>query len=69
MEDFEATDYRHSFDKRLVGHFGGNLEDQNSERHENRRELAHQLSKDSLVNWASGFLCFILAKNLTSFSL
>lgn len=69
MEDFEATGYRHSLDKRLMGHFGGNLEDQNSERCENSRELAHQLSKDSLVDWANAFLYFILAKNLTSFSL
>lgn len=69
MEGFEATGYRHSLDKRPMGHFGGNLEDQNSERCENSRELAHQLSKDSLVNWASSFLCFILAKNVTSFRL
>ena len=69
MEGFEATGYSHSLDKRLMAHFGGNLEEQNSERCENSRELAHQLSKDSLVNWASGFLCFILAKNLTSFCL
>lgn len=69
MEGFEATGYSHSLDKRLTGHFGGNLEEPNSERRENSRELAHQLSKDSLVNWASGFLSFILAKNLTSFCL
>lgn len=69
MKDFGATGYRHTLDKRLRGHFGGNLEDQNSERSEDSRDLVHQVLKDSLGNRASGLLCFILAKNLASFCL
>lgn len=48
MKDFGAVSCRRPLDKRLLGHSGGNLEDENAERSEDSRNLVHQFSNNFL---------------------
>lgn len=64
VKDFGAVGCRRLLDTRLLCCSGGNLEDQNAERNEDGRDLS--LSGFKKLSWASGPLCFNLAKNLLS---
>jgi hypothetical protein len=53
-----------------MGNYGGSLEDQNDHRNADSKDCVVKVSggnEDSVGNWIRGYLCYILAKNSSTF--